>query len=562
MQQIVSLKHGSPKSMIILKLPCCLFLLLSMPCFVVLGQSPAASGTIKEAEFIIEKEQKNYLPASTRFFKKAMLPTHIPKSATALQYGLQEITPQLDTLAHKIKLLKAKQELLARMYGNYCKGGYGHEHMPYLALYFDTKVNAQYGYGLHVNHFSWGKDHYVEEHHHIAQLHGKWVAKNICLDGVFGYHWDKYPIIQLRNPSHHDPQQAQIFHQIGLQTILSNYPQNTLHYQIPVSLVHIQNTEKEQEKQGNWHTQLAYSLNKSLSLQALTALFVSQYQYKNNTSNNRYLGRLQPILSILANEFTIQAGCNLVYQNDVPGVVSNFNAYPMLKLQYAPYRWLRPYIGLAGDIQQNSWQQFIAENPWIVSQVALRHTNQSFAFYGGLKGDIQEQATFHAGITLGNYQNLPFFVNSMQEPRKFVIQYDPSTTLSHIFGELTHTNRAETLVTRLKANYYYYKLKQLLNPWHKPSYRVELLSTYRLQDKVLVKGNLYWLGGVKALEPSTQTTKQLSDFVDLGVGIDYLWNQRFSIFLDCQNLLARNQVQYLYTPTRGLHILLGLTYAW
>jgi hypothetical protein len=65
-----------------------------------------------------------------------------------------------------------------------------------------------------------------------------------------------------------------------------------------------------------------------------------------------------------------------------------------------------------------------------------------------------------------------------------------------------------------------------------------------------------------ALDPHTHASTSLPDIVDIGVGIEYLWNQRFSIFMDCQNILAKANNRYLHTPISGAHILVGITYGW
>jgi hypothetical protein len=213
-------------------------------------------------------------------------------------------------------------------------------------------------------------------------------------------------------------------------------------------------------------------------------------------------------------------------------------------------------------MQRNSVQSFLQENPLLAPQVTLRHTNERFVFYGGAKGDIAAQVSWHAGISLGTYQNLHCFVNSDQDPSRFDIQYDPTATLFNTFGELTHTNRANTLTTRLRGDYFHYTLQELSKPWHRPRYQLDLLSTYRLYDKIVCRGFMYWLGGLEAQDVLTKAPEVLGDVVDVGLGIDYLWNTRFSVFFNCQNLLANKNERYLHYPARSFHFMAGITYAW
>ena len=522
----------------------------------VLGQQPAPSGTIKEAEFIIEKEKQNRLPESPRLFEKAPLPTSVPDNTVGLQYELWEIVPEFNTLAHKIKVLRAKQDLLARLYGNYVRGGYGNYHTPYVEVFFDNKRDAGHAYGLHLRHLSRGKNRYAEELHNAARLHGKLFTTHWLLDGAIWYSGDQYPLAKLNN----GPDKAQAFRQIHLHSGLANYHPSQFNYQVHGQFNHLSNTQEAHEHQGGVGGAMAYTVHDGFVLQAITDLYLSQHQ--DVVAINRHLGRLKPTLTFWLNDWKVQAGFNLVYQNDTAGVVNQLNAYPVLELNYTLRRWFRPYIRIGGDMQQNFWQSFVAENPWLAPKADLRHTNQSLVLCGGAQGDVTAKLAFHAGFSIGSYQNFYCFVNNAAEPRQFDIQYDPATTMLNVFGELTQTNRAETLITRLRGGYCYYKLKQLPKPWHRPHYRLDLLSTYSLYDKILFKGTVYWLGGLEAWDLNTQTAQSLADVIDLGIGMDYLWSQRLSVFLDCQNLLARANARYLQGPTRGFQFILGLAYAW
>lgn len=545
-----------------MKSPLLLCLCFSMLVSEVFGQAPAPAGSIKEAEFVIEKEKKNDLPESSRLFKKAILSTQVPKANQQLTYDWAEINPILSLLDHKIKLLKAKQDFLTKLYGNYLKLGYGTEYTPYLACYLDNANHAKYGYGLHLGHLSTGKTGYAETYHNFVRLHGKWATEQVGLDGAIYYQGDKHALVDLRDQAKHDPKQAHTFHRIGLQTNLANYASDQLQFQVPLYFSHLRNRQDEQENTGTLQAKVSYPLKENLMIETNTYFGFGRYQYKKEPVNNRHIERLKPSLVLLINDFRVQAGFNLVYQNDVSAVLKQLTVYPTFEVNYKPFKWLRPYIGLGGDIQPNFWHTLVADNPWLASQPVLGHTNESFVFYGGIQGDITPQTAFYAGAKLGSYQNLPFFLNTVGETRNFAVEYDPETSLLNIFSELNHTNHRATLVTRLKGNYYAYKPKKLPKPWHKPSYDLELLSTYNLYDKILLKGNLYCLGGVEALDPTTQTAKPLKDIIDVGFGVDYLWNQRVSVFLECQNLLARAQPRYLNTSSRGLNFLLGVSYIW
>ena len=237
--------------------------------------------------------------------------------------------------------------------------------------------------------------------------------------------------------------------------------------------------------------------------------------------------------------------------------------YPFLEGKYTRNEAVIPYVGIQGDIKRTSFKDLVDENPLLAPQVALRNTNQTASFYGGVQGNIIEQLLFHAGFSLANYKNLYFFINSPRDASRFDLEYDQKgTSLFNLFGELSYGNQAKTFTGHLKGDYFVYKTGQLTKPWHRPKYKVDLLGTYNWSHKIFLKTTLYWLGGIEALNRDTGTSQQLNDVVDLGTSVDYLLLKKLSVFANFQNILAYRNERYLNYPTRGFQFLGGLTYTW
>ncbi len=521
------------------------------------GQQSVPQSTLKDAEFIIEKERKLLLPEASRFFESAPASSRIAEPVKSLQYALPTIAPAFDLLPRKILVLRAQQEVITRLYGNYVQGGYGNFYTPYLEGFFDNKRNPKYAYGLQLRHLSSGKEKHAEESHNTIQLHGKMFTKALLLGATMHYHRDRYQLYHAGLST--IAAQQQVLHQFGLKNTLANYISGKWNYQLEAAFHHLLVKDKAQERQFGLHGKSDYALNDAFTLKVITDLHLTKHQ---DTAVYRNLYRFKPTLDRVLNDFEVQGGVNLVYQNDVSDVVNALNVYPVLEVKYNLRKWLRPYIGASGDMQQTSLQGFIQENPLLASHIMLRHTNQRFEFCGGAKGDVIEQIAYHLGLTVGKYQHLPCLTNNPGHPGLFDVQYDEEATVLNTFVELTHTNLAETHTTRLRGDYFHYTLQELSKPWNRPRYQLDLLSTYCLYDKLHLKGTMYWLGGLEALDVATGSSRKLEDVFDLGLGIEYLWSARLSTFFNCQNILARDNQRYLHYPTRGFHCMLGLTYGW
>jgi hypothetical protein len=547
-----------------------IYIVLILLSFNIYGQNKAPQGTIEEAEFVIKKDKKNELPESTRLFKKAPLPTSTQKPGLKLDYQLYDVYPTFQPLEHKIKILRAKQDSMPRLYGNYLKLGHGNYYMPYVAAFLNNTKNDKYGYGLRLLHLSEGKSSYTEAHQNEVELHGKILTEKFKYTGDLAYNWQKYPFIHVINNvnnTENDPSKQHVYHQAQLQASFCNrlpapHLAAPIDYQVELKAIHFRNHESIQESQGKVLLAGGYRINEIFSLDIISNLHLIQYKNPAFNSLQRFLGHFKPILVTKFNDFELQAGTNLSYQNDKTALAKTFDVYPELKLSYDFHQAFRPYLALSGMIKANSWQDYTLQNPWLASSLDLRHTNQNYIFHAGTYSDILQMLSCHVGLSLSNYQNWPCFVNHPTEPREFEIKYDDSATVFNVFTELTKISFAEALTTRVKGEYFYYKLAELQQAWHRPQYTIELLNTYNFRDKILLKGKLYWLGGMYALDPHTNASTSLPDIVDIGVGVEYLWNQRFSIFIDCQNILAKANNRYLHTPISGAHILVGVTYGW
>lgn len=524
-----------------------------------MGQQPAPKAVLKDAEFIIEKEHKHQLPESSRLFENAPIAPRSTDSIHLLPSTLPIIWPSFDIFSRKIRILRDKQEGMPRLYSNYFQGGYDNFHAPYLEGFFGNKYSTRYDYGLHLKHSSASQVSSFEEIHNLAQLHGKLYTEHLCLGGDVGYNMDLYPLCSFEEDkpatSLHSP-----IHQVTVHGSWANYSPHSFPYQLD-AFYFLTSVYKTRENQWLFQGKGDYELRDTLALKATADVHFTQYTRTRTVYRNLY--RCKPVLSWAATQnLTIQGGMNLVYQNAASTLVRAFNAYPVGEMQYALYQELRPYVGIGGDMQPNSLGSLLQENPWLTPNPTLLPTNQRLLLCGGIRGDLTSRVSFHTGLSVGFYQNFYCWVNSGSYPGYFDVQYDPEATLLNGFGELTYVNPEDTWTTRLRGDYYRYTLQELARPWHRPRYQLDLLSTYRLYDKIVCRGSVYWMKGMEALDIAQGLPMVLEEVVDLGLGIDYRWNPRISIFFDLQNLLARRNERYLRYPDKGFCCLAGLTYRW
>ena len=98
--------------------------------------------------------------------------------------------------------------------------------------------------------------------------------------------------------------------------------------------------------------------------------------------------------------------------------------------------------------------------------------------------------------------------------------------------------------------------------WHLPKFRAGLNSVYTLKQKLKFKADVDYIGERVAFaqEDNADLSNTLSAYVDLGIGIEYLYNSRISAFINTNNLLNSNYEYYLGYRTQNINVLFGLTY--
>ena len=516
----------------------------------------AAPSALKDRQFIIEKERKLPLPEANRLFENAPVP---PRTTVApvlpLQYRFRTITPTWDLLPRRTKLLRARNDAAKRLYGNYVLAGYGNFYAPYLEAFFDANRSERYAYGVRCKHLSAGREGHAEESHNTLEAHGKVFLERLWLGGRVCYDRCGYPLYQ--PPPATTPALHHVVHLLTVCPVLTQRRQGPLSYRLQGGFDYLRDGQRVQEYQLGLLGWGGYALNKLLMLKTTAALHWTVHRQAVDTY--RHLCRLRPVLVLAVDEFELQAGASVVYQNDVCDAVRPFSIYPVLEAQYGLRPWLRPYVGVGGGVQRTSRMGFVQQNPRLAADVELLHTQRRATFYGGARGEVPGGVAFHGGAALELYRNLPHFVNHKDDPGRFALRYIPASTVLNVFGEVTHTSPAETWISRLRADYFNYYSHR---PWHRPQYQLDLTSAYRFQDKLVLKGAVCWMGDMAAWDVRRGVAHGLADVVDVGLGVDYWWSSRLFVFLNCENLLGRANERFWHYPSRGVHFSLGLAYAW
>ncbi|THV60124.1 TonB-dependent receptor [Flagellimonas alvinocaridis] len=306
----------------------------------------------------------------------------------------------------------------------------------------------------------------------------------------------------------------------------------------------------------------------------------------NNTANDseinysHFQAGVSPSLLILRDDLTVNLGANFVYGLDTENSESNFYIYPAVT---ASYRLLDEtviaYGGIEGELKQNSYHDFVMDNPYVSPTLNVMPTDRQYEGYLGLKGQLTSNIGYNikGSYTAENMRPL-FFLNpenlfrddekSYYYGNSFQVFYDDVKTLG-VFGELNvDVNRNFSL--GVNAEFYDYDTETDNPAWNLPTIKGSLFMDYQINDQWYFGANLFYVGerddlvsqatvGAEPFEfPSTVVT--LDSFFDANAHAGYHINEQLSVFVKASNIANSDYQRWANFRVQGFQALAGVSY--
>ncbi len=306
----------------------------------------------------------------------------------------------------------------------------------------------------------------------------------------------------------------------------------------------------------------------------------------NNTTNEPEINYglfqvgINPSLTMLNEDLTLDLGVNLVYGLDAENSASNFYIYPAVR---ASYRLLDEtviaYGGIEGDLIQNSFYDFVAANPFVSPTLLIQPTDQQYDAYIGLKGKLLPNLSYNIKGSYTAENRKPLFKlnpeNTFRTDEKgyyygnsFEVFYDDVKTIG-IFGELNiDINRNFSL--GINAEVYDYDTETDNPAWNLPNLTGSVFIDYQIGKQWFMGANLFFVGerediatvAVQNVLPSDfpATIVSLDSFFDANAHIGYRFNEQLSVFVKANNIANNNYLRWANYPVQGFQVLGGVTY--
>jgi outer membrane receptor protein involved in Fe transport len=168
----------------------------------------------------------------------------------------------------------------------------------------------------------------------------------------------------------------------------------------------------------------------------------------------------------------------------------------------------------------------------------------------------------------------------------FVSNEDPYSSNSVVYGNIYQPIYDTVNIAYAKAQISYqkeekwnllwtliysnYETKNEVKAWNLPELRSSLAVRYDLQNKIVAKGSITFMGGrytksqnigeVEELAPLVYGRK-LNPVFDFNLGAEYRFTKQISAFIDINNIISQNYEIWGNYPVQGINVMGGLTFS-
>lgn len=289
---------------------------------------------------------------------------------------------------------------------------------------------------------------------------------------------------------------------------------------------------------------------------------------------------LSSSLVILRDDLTVNLGAAVFYSQDVENSDGDLFVYPQVTASYRlAGEYFTAYAGLEGELEQNSYYDFVQENPFVSPTLNIRPTDQQYETYVGARGKISNSVGYNIRGSFVSENSKPLFsvnpVGEFPNPEEyafgnsFQVVYDDVNTIS-FFGELIlDVNRNFNL--RLNGEYFNYNTDTEAEAWNLPEFKASFLADYQIGENWFAGANLYYVGEREDRrlsfgpnpgpgETPVQSIVSLDNYFDINANLGYRFNEQLSVFLRGKNLLGDEYERWTDYPVLGLQVMAGVTY--
>ncbi|MBP6385995.1 MAG: hypothetical protein KA313_03100 [Pseudarcicella sp.] len=538
----------------------------------ILSFSQKKEGEITSEEINIDKERKIELPVVSRIFQKIPVQTNTQKEVIKYSFTERKLPITLNITSPSVIMPRVNEEdeINLNKYDNFVSAGLGNYAHTFFEAHATLRPSDEVIHGVHFKHDGnrFGPpdaNTALGRSQNLLNIYSKTNLYYINLAGKIG--WERRSThfygSQPKNYNIKEDTIRQNWNKIYFSGEITNARQNSrVDFTAKTNFSFLTSKLKNKETLSNSYLNFTLPINDNFAAMLDGEINLSQFVSK--VSANRYLFKAKPSFNYKNDYLNASLGLNIINDKDNALSLNKTYLYPTFNLDIRPLENIHIFAGYDADIKMNTYTSMILENPWLDYNLTLRNTRKPNEIYVGSKGLLENGIGFDVKLSYSNFNNFYVINGSMSDSIKFDIFYAPDSVkvkVTNLTGNL-HYQIAKRWRSNLKIDYSIFgKLSSLNEAYHRPNFQATFSNTLSFKEKIFITSDIFYVVGLKGRNNVTDKEVSLPNIFDVNFKINYLFSDKFSGFVNLNNLTGKTYQQYLYYQQQGVNFLAGLSYS-
>lgn len=212
------------------------------------------------------------------------------------------------------------------------------------------------------------------------------------------------------------------------------------------------------------------------------------------------------------------------------------------------------YAEINSYLFTNGIRDLSDKNPFMDWGLYTKENTYSNEKIGGFKGKIDSRWSYDLQYNYNNLLNAPLFVSVTNNTNAFEIVY-ADIDIQKTSAKLSFQSK-KRWKSVINANWLIINSGNQTHAWHLPNFNLIWNLNYNLQDKIQASLDIF--SQSRTYNRADLKELENSGFVDINIGLDYIYHKSLSFYLDIRNLLGTKYSVYWGLPSVGRTAQIGV----
>ena len=279
-----------------------------------------------------------------------------------------------------------------------------------------------------------------------------------------------------------------------------------------------------------------------------------------------------PSFVMKEDDWTLNIGAGLFYSMDNVNSNNKLLVYPQFNASYKVVGDLMIfYAGAEGNLEQNSYMDFVNENPFVSPTLTIAPTDKQYDLFAGLKGKLANTVSYNVKASYVNERNKALFRSNDYAANadyaygnSFQVVYDDMLTL-RFYGELK-ADFSENVSFGVNGTFSSYTNDIQQEALNLPTIQLGSNLDVTITEKWFAGANLFYVGERKdftvlAFEPAyIEGIATLKSYFDINANVGFKYSDRLTAFARANNITNNAYQKWQNYPVQGFQVILGVNY--